>query len=418
MNGTKIEAVMDYAGNILNNKQSRSLIILIAAFTIVLAINAVLPVIEGDAHYTAEAIETTYGEYLDMKEENVHYRLSWASEKLMDIYVYKYIDKHPELSPDEQMLITVPDGFKVKVYTKFFYQYPFWYIGTITSLASSVLLFYALFNYLITKGKEKYARYVELSTELDKLVDSELDPVTFEPWVHDEFNRRRKIKQHLSNIKYDLDALERNTRYDVKHRFREFYKVRGTDKEYEIDVKALRGRDLKYYKRREKLLELLDATYIKEYVANGYVKRFKYVYPMFVLNGTNTVGHTTDSYSLITSDHKRITSDAGGKIVLSLVITVLFAVLFTVTAVASYQQSPFWIVINILAKIVPLLIQIPLAFDYSNAFMTQQLIGNLMSRRSISYLYLADMQKQGTKIIDPTLQKEIDKEVEKNAEKN
>lgn len=424
MADTKVETTNKRLTTLLTNKKTRSTILLAISFIIVLALNSVLPVIQGDAHYTVEAVETSYSEYINMRDANPNYRLTWLSEQQINTYIRKYTEAHPELTEDEKLLISVPANFKVKVYTKFFYQYTFWYISTITSLSSSVILFYSVFNYLITKAKGEYKKYVDLTTEMDNIANNYLDPVTFEPWMDDVFNRKRKIKQHKSNVKYKIDKLERWTPYKVKRVFRDYYKYKNNPDKFQdvhIDFDKLKWRERHYFNKKEKLLDLLEDSYINEYVVNGKVKYFRYIYPMFVSNGTNAVGRTVDSYSLIKSDTGRITSDAGSKITMSIVMTVLFAVLITVTAVASYQQSLFWIIVNVVAKIAPLLMQIPLAIDYSNTFMDTQLLDNLISRRSISLLYLADMRNTGNNAkvaLDKNLQEAIDKEVEKNAKEN
>jgi hypothetical protein len=149
-----------------------------------------------------------------------------------------------------------------------------------------------------------------------------------------------------------------------------------------------------YAHKRERFLQLLEDNYIKEYVIDGKVKHFKYISPMFVYNGSDNQGVSIDSYSLISSNERRVTKDAGSKVLFTVVNTFLFAILITVTAVSSYQQDPFWIVINATSKIAPLLLQVPLAIDYSNVFMDNQLVNNLISRRSIGLLYLADVKKE------------------------
>ncbi len=402
---TKTEQAITKATEIITNKRTRSVIFLALSGILILGINSMLPIIEGDAHYTAGTVETTYAEFQTAQDSDEHIRLTWASEQNILIYKARYIRAHPELTEDEWMLVTVPDTFGVRMYTKFFYEHPFWYISTATSLGSALILFYSIFNYLITIMREKYKKYVELDNKMTDAVDKCLDPVTFEPWMDNDFNTRRKIQQHKANVKYKIDKLERNTPYRVKRKLkpyfdevRQFNRVRREDaalitynpKDILKDLGPLKFRERHYLSKKEKLLYLLDDTYIKEYVVRGRVKHFRYIHPMFVYNGENEIGKTIDSYSLIKTDAKRISSDASNKIIISLVVTFLFAVLTTVTVVASVEQQPFWIILNAVSKLAPLVIQVPLAIDYSNDFMNKQLIGNLISRQSILLLYLAE----------------------------
>jgi len=402
---TKTEQAVTKATEIITNKRTRSVIFLALSGVLILGLNSMLPIIEGDAHYTAGTVETTYGEFQTAQDSDEHIRLTWASKQNILIYKAQYIRAHPELTEDEWMLVTVPDTFEVRMYTKFFYEHPFWYISTVTSLGSALILFYSTFNYLITIMREKYKKYVELDNKMTDAVDKCLDPVTFEPWMENNFNTRRKIQQHKANVKYKIDKLERHTPYKVKRKLkpyfdevRQFSGVRREDaalitynpKDILKDLGPLKFRERYYLSKKEKLLSLLDDTYIKEYVVRGRVKYFRHIYPMFVYNGENGVGKTIDSYSLIKTDAKRISSDASNKIIISLVVTFLFAVLTTVTVVASIEQQPLWIIINAISKLAPLVIQVPLAIDYSNDFMNKQLIGNLISRHSILLLYLAE----------------------------
>jgi hypothetical protein len=161
-----------------------------------------------------------------------------------------------------------------------------------------------------------------------------------------------------------------------------------------LNIGSLSKKEKLYLKNKERLLQLLNESYIQEYVVDGHVKHFKYISPMFVYNGSDNQGLSVDSYSLISSNEGRVAKDAGIKIIWALVNTFLFAILFTVTAVSSYQQDPFWIVVNAISKIAPLLLQVPLAIDYSNVFMDTQLVNNLISRRAIGLLYLADNKKE------------------------
>jgi hypothetical protein len=390
---TKIEQVIDRTTQVITNKKSRSVIFLLLSLLIVLGINGVLPVIEGQAQYTVGAVDMTYGEYKLLKEENSNYRITWYSEQAINVYVASYVLSNPGISPFE---VEVPDNFKIQVNTKFFFEYPFWYISTAISLGSAIMLFYSLFNYLTTLSKEKYKRYVDISQEVDEMTEKHLDPVTFEPWIHDVFNKHRKIQQHKTNVKYLIDLLERKANYSIRKKFKPYFNALRKNEDGKLILENLGKLTLKerhYLRKKERYLQLLEEDYIKEYVIDGYVKHFKYISPMFIYNGTENEGISVDSYSLIKSNEGRLAKDATNKIFWTIATTFLFAILITVTAVSSYQQDPFWIVINAVSKIAPLILQVPLAIDYSNTFMDSQLMNNLISRRSIGLQYLADVKK-------------------------
>jgi hypothetical protein len=217
---TKIEAALDKTSAIITNKKSRSVIFLLISLLIVLGINGVLPVIEGQAQYTVGAIDTTYTEYLAMKDENSNYRITWYSQQAIALYKSTYVLENPGTNFFE---VQVPENFEVQVYTKFFFEYPFWYISTIISLGSAVILFYSLFNYLVTLSKERYKRYVDMSNQVEEMTEKHLDPVTFEPWIHDVFNKHRKIQQHKTNVKFAIDLLEQKTTYEVRKKLKPYF---------------------------------------------------------------------------------------------------------------------------------------------------------------------------------------------------
>jgi hypothetical protein len=391
---TKVEAAFDKATTLITNKKSRSVIFLLVSLMVVLGINGVLPIIEGQAQYTVGAVDTTYTEYLAMKVENSNYRITWYSQQAITLYKTTYVLENPGTNFFE---VQVPENFEVQVYTKFFFEYPFWYVSTIISLGSAIILFYSLFNFLVTLAKERYKRYVDLSNQVEDMTEKHLDPVTFQPWLHDVFNYHRKIQQHKTNVKYNIDLLEQKTNYEDRKKTKPYFESLRRKEDGKDILKSLgklNRREKKYLKKKERLLQLLDESYIQEYVVDGRVKHFKYISPMFVYNGSDNEGLSVDSYSLISSNERRIVKDAGAKVLWALINTFLFAILITVTAVSSYQQDPFWIVINAMSKIAPLLLQVPLAIDYSNVFMDNQLVNNLISRRSIGLLYLADNKKE------------------------
>ena len=357
--------------NVVTNKHTRSLVFLIITTLVIFAINALLPTIEGKSHYTADPITITYKEYLDLKSKDDNYNLTWSSEES----IRNFINTH---TVDGILTAEVPDNMYVSVYTKFFFQHIFWYISTITKTVSSILLFFSIFNFLLTKHKDKYKRYIELNDEMTLLSNNSLDPSTFEPWMEYSFNRERKIKQHIDNIKYELSKLELRTSYKIRL-------LACSDPN--------NSKCVKYVNKKANLMSMLDENYVQEIVIHKKVRNFKYIHPSFVQCGVNRLGRTTDSYSLLQSDTSKLGKDMILKAIISTSLTLMFATLLTMTVVVAADKPWYWIIIDILTTLAPLLIQIPLAYDYCNTYMEEHLITNLLSRRTIALLYLADMKK-------------------------
>lgn len=416
---TKLDKTLEKSTVLITNKRSRSVIFLIISFFFILGINSILPLIEGGTQYTAEVRNSPYYEYYNIATNNgttriqdTKYKLTWLSAGEVELARIKFKQDNP-WSGDE--LLETRSAYDARVerglnvpgnvyyYTKYFFESAAWYMMTGVSMFSAVVLFYAFFNYLITRSKDVYKPYVDLVKQLQTIIENLLNPDKFEPWMDNVFNVRRKIAQHKANVKLALDKLERKTDYDTRSMFRTI----KLDTLHLYDVGSLRSYSLKerkYIKKKVRLLSMLTDEYIDQNVMGGTVKHFVHVYPMFVYNGSNGLGVTVDSYSLIVSDTSKVSRDAVRKILLSLLIAIVFAALLTFTISNAAGQGAWWLVINIVVKIVPLFLQVPLAIDYSNSFMEEQLIGNLISRRAISYQFLAEMRANG---VEKRTEKEV-----------
>lgn len=381
----KTEEVMTKISSITRSKTTRNILFLVISIICIMAINSLLPIIEGSAKYTEAAVEMSYGEYLNIHEANSNYNLTWESKIDIENYKSNYIKEHPELTEEEKVLVTPPNALQVKVYTKFFFVYIYWYVQTAVHTVSALMMYYAVFNYLISKRKRTYERYLDLKKQVDSAVDTQLDPVTFEPWMMYTFNYDRKIKQHVTNVKYKMDKLTRHTSYKVRN-----YK----------DTKGhLAKKHARYIQKINNYKEQLTDTYIKEFVPEKKVKGFKYIHPTFVTSGYNSVGFVTDSYSDMRTDANKISNDGVKKTISSIALTTLLAVLLTFMVDASFNKPWYWIILNIIIKVLPLVLQVPLAYDYCESFMEDQLITNLLLRRSISLLYLAYIKNSQKEVV-------------------
>lgn len=388
---------IDFVSSIITNKRSRSLLFLVVTALFIIASNGLLPLLSGQARYTVSPVEITYAQYEQLQGETHLYSMTYGATIRITTYQTLYIMQHPGMSPEEMMNIVPPPDFKVSVYTQFFYQAPWWYIDTGISLASAVFLFYALFNYLVTRDKDERVEHVNGELKIKELNDNYLDPDTFEPWI-DKFNRNRKVKQHTRNVKYQLKKLEKDTPFEIKRRFKKhFIDLQDVDVNNLLPVPyvEMSKAERKYIDKKEELLSMLDEEYIKEVVVETDVPNFKEIRAGFVYSGINIEGVAQDEYSTIKSDAEKIRGSLASKILISLAMTVAFASVFTVLAINVNEQDPFWIVVTVIMKIIPLLLQIYFAMDYTNEFMEKHLLPNLKARENIAMRYLADMDKEG-----------------------
>ena len=405
MNGNpaEIAKTLDNITSVITNKRTRSLLFLITTFALILFANGLLPLISGQAHYTADPLEVTYSEYLDMKAGNKLVDLTYSAQTSITAYKESFKLANPDLTPDELVMIEPPGNMKVTVYTKFFFQSAWWYFDTGLSLVSAIFLFYAMFNYLLVRSKDIRIEHVNGENTIKQLNEKYLDPDTFEPWIDVEFNRKRKIKQHIRNTRYELKKLEIETPYAIRRRFKNHFKnVIEVPEGNLLPVlyKSMSKKEREYLDRKEELLEKLEEQYIKEYVVDTDVANFKEIKAGFVYSGVNHEGVGQDEYSAIKTDQQRIRSTIVSKLLISLATTLSFASILTVLSVTVSQQDALWIVLTVLMKIVPLFLQVYFAIDYNNWFMENQLLPNLKFRENIAMLYLAEMKRQG-KITEP-----------------
>jgi hypothetical protein len=402
-NQTVKENKLDNIAMVLTNKRTRSLVFLVITFILILMANGLLPLISGQAHYTADIREVTYGEYLILKEQDQLVDLTYGAKLQILTYQELYKIQNPDLTAAEVISIEIPHNLKITVYTKFFFESAWWYFDTGMSLISAVFLFYALFNYMIIRSKDTRIEHVNGEHIIKQLNENYLDPDTFEPWIDDVFNKERKIKQHIRNTKYDLKQLEIDTPFYVRRRFKNHFKdVKEVPENNLLPVvyQPLTKQERKYLDKKEEILSKLHEDYIREYVVDTNVLNFKSIKAGFVYSGVNHEGIGQDEYSSIQTDRQRVKGSIFSKILISLAVTLGFASVLTILAINVSQQAPLWIFLTILMKIVPLFLQFYFAIDYNNWFMENQLLPNLKFRENIAMLYLAEMRRQG-KLTEP-----------------
>lgn len=398
MNEQKESKLLNVA-HVLSSKRSRSLVFLVITVFLILLLNGLLPLIEGQAHYTVSVEEVTYGEYLEMKSEDSNYDLTYASKERINAYVKWVIESDPDMSPEESIAVEPPDYFKVKIYTQFFFQSEWWWTDAVISMVSAVFLFYAWFYFMITRAKDTVLDFVNGENRLRRLNKQYLDPATFEPWMEHDFNKPRKRAQHIRNVKLSLKLLENKTDFQTRKRFKKYFEKNEPEEGSTLLPAVYDGplskEDLKYISRKEELLTQLTPEYIEEYVLDTDVKHHKDIQPSFVYSGVNIIGVTADEYSNVRSDGQVVRSQLLARALMGVSVSISFASLLTMLAMDVVEQNVFWIVIHIIAKFLPLGIQIYFATDYTNWFMDKQLIPVLKLRENIGFRYLSDMKRRG-----------------------
>lgn len=398
----------------LTSKRTKSLTFLALTFLIIVAINGLLPTLvmgwgpryEATSIKHTEYIAMTSNEQAEINKALVYNTLeNWAKNKEDKENKIDLINNNAELSEEikaERIAELKNDiaNLKISYYTKYFYEAPEWYADTVISSLSTVMVYYAVFNYLIVKSKDSNINHLNGEFIMKQLAENYLDPDTFEPWLDLDFNRKRKIKQHIRNVKALLKKLEQRTPYAIRKRFSNYFtEVPNADDVFMTHLPALyvemNDKERAYIEAKDDLLHQLTEQYIQEVVLEGKVKYFKEIKPGFVYTGVNYDGTSQDEYSTIKSDNRRVQDALASKILMSVSISLIFASFASMFLFNFAGLDPLSATVLILMRILPLLLQVYFAINYNNWFMDNQLLPNLKFRENIAMFYLAEMKRRG-----------------------
>lgn len=292
-------------------------------------------------------------------------------------------------------------------YKNYFYASSWFYLETLMNTLSVMIFYIALIQFLISKKKSNDKVFITVTGEINKIIvqDNAIPASSFEPFL-DDWNNERKVKQFISNIKYKISKLERRTKFKVRKQFFKkneegkmvFYPnpevLEKEFKWYQFLKKEKRFRDkcIKYIDKKQTWESFLTKDFIEENVVYEKVKYFRHIYPSFIYNGKNGIHKTTDEYSAIDSDSKRMRKDLFKKIILGFSVTAAFATILSFTL---FRANDSWMIIvfNVVLKMLPLVLQWILGVDHSNVYMSEQLIPTQRYRLSIMSLYLANKER-------------------------
>lgn len=372
--------------NILVSKNARSLLILILATIVIMLINGILGAFKsGKLYKTYDFVE------VNILLEDVDYSLpifesyTKASREIIKVekrYVY-------DEETNENFVITV-EMYK-GYYTKFFFQSYWFYTDTGLNSLTAMILYITLVNFLIAKRSSENPIFKKLDEEINELVivTNSVPSTTFEPFM-EEWNNQRKIKQHISNIKYKLAVLENKTPYKIK---KAFYIRNGNGLIYQIPERTLTKKEQKYLEKREALESFITQEYIENHVLFEKVKNFKTIYASFVTTGKNEIVKSTDEYSSIRSNANKQLEDYLRKALLG------FAIAFGTGILLSFvlfrlDDDWLFVVFSVALKMLPLILQAILANSYSNKHITVQMIPIQRYRLNLINMYLSTRHEE------------------------
>jgi hypothetical protein len=385
--------------SVLVSETSRNGMVLVIAIIFVSIMSGILGAFKnGEFQKTYDFVQVEVALSEVNFEDEVFSQMTKESRKF--IYDKKIIMYDEEIGETYEILVPWFKGY----YKSYFFDSSWFYLETMMNTIMVTIFYIALINFLIAKKKSKDAVYIKLTGEINDIVveKNEVPSTTFEPFL-DDWNGERKKRQFKSNVKYKLSKLERKTSFKIKKIFQEKDKEGKVHFTYEPDFLKEKFKWLsknlkkqkkakKYINKKMSLESFLTEDYIEENVLYEKVKHFRYIYPSFIYNGKNGVHKTTDEYSAITSDDNKKSKDLVKKIFLGLAATSAFA---TVLSFTLFSADENWLVVvyTVILKLLPLVLQWILGVDYSNVYMSGQLIPTQKYRLSIINMYLSNKHK-------------------------
>lgn len=386
--------------NKLISREGRSILLLILATITVTMISGILGAFKsGKLYKTYDFVE------VNILLEEVDYTLEIFKDKTDNSReVIKY---ETEYIFSEELQESVP--VKVKVYkgyyTKYFFESWWFYADAMTNSASALIFYVALFGYLLVKRLENNEIFLTLEEEINNIiiVENQLPAISFEPFI-EKWNLARKIRQHISNIKYLLAKLEVKTPYKIR---KTFYVKNGNGTEFIVPTNDLTWREERYLNKKERLESYLTKEYIDEHVEFERVKHFKYIHPSFITTGVNKIIKSTDEYSSIKTDQRKTTENISKKAMLSIASSFVVASLLSFVL---FRLEEGWleILFNVALRMLPLVLQVILSNSDSNRFIKNQIITNQRNRLNIINIYLVTKNEE-----EEIIQKEEEKIIQK-----
>jgi hypothetical protein len=266
-----------------------------------------------------------------------------------------------------------------------------WWWDVFRTITTNLLVLFGTLAYFLKKAWEEEPTIRERQKEVQSLVDAHLDPITFDPFLP-KFNRKRKIEAYKRAMSNKLDKLEK--KYYKKSVSLELWAEWENTPRKTQELKNRFEAD-KYCQEKNLILQQLTKEYIeknidkieldykplqKTFVANGYVSQRMSKY---------------DDYAVESGSNKMLRD-------LSPRIFLMFGWLIALNSVAinAIQQETRLIgLIVFLFTMLPLIIQIFIAQDYTDKFIKEKILVDFQKRKDIMINYLAYL-KEGKEVND------------------
>lgn len=272
-----------------------------------------------------------------------------------------------------------------------------WWWDVFRTITTNLIVLFGTLAYFLKKAWEEDKKINDKQKEVQGLVDAHLDPITFDPFLP-KFNRKRKIEAYKRAMSNKLDKLERKyyKRQASLELWSEWEKAPRKTKELRDRFEAD-----EYCQQKQLLMNQMKPDFIERNIDKMEID-YKPVQKTFVANGyVSSRMAKYDDYA-VESGGRKMLRDLSPRIFL------MFGWLIALNSVAinALQQETRLIgLIVFLFTMLPLIIQIFIAQDYTDKFIKEKILVDFQKRKDIMINYLAYLKEGKEDVNERQLQR-------------
>lgn len=264
-----------------------------------------------------------------------------------------------------------------------------WWWDVFRTITTNMIVLFGTLAYFLKKAWEEDTSIIEKHKEVKALVTAHLDPITFDPFLP-VFNRKRKIEAYKRAMSNKLDKLEK--KYYKKQLSLELWAEWSKAEKKTKELKERFDND-KYCQAKQILLSQMTEEYIAKNIDKMEID-YRPVQKTFVANGY--VSKRMDRYDdyAVEAGSEKMIRDLGPKIAL----TFGWLVALNSVAINALEQETRLVGLLIfLFTMLPLVVQIFIARDYTEKFVKEKILVDFQKRKDIMINYLAYL-KEGKEV--------------------
>jgi hypothetical protein len=250
---------------------------------------------------------------------------------------------------------------------------PTWWGSVFEQIALNHLVLLGTIFYLLGELQKKDQEILDAQKYITKVVDEQVHPVTFNPFMH-RYNRNRKIKKYRSWIKRKLDKLEDKAK---------MHDIDSWESGSESRAKN------KYSRTRIMLEKRYEDEYIEKYIASIKVPGYTPIQKTFVTNGYTSRGNQDEDDNAPENGAWKMFNDLWPRIAISIgLITALQTIIIEAVATDDWKVA----VISTFAHITPLIVQVFIARSYAQRYRDEKILVDFRKRKEIIAEYISEQK--------------------------